>query len=199
MKLTYMLPGTVRFGNSGLLRGTHGTIVATPILIIGLLITGRIANVGLQVYPRRYGPGGASIGGAMTEDPVRVEREEGFRATRANMRKGRFGGEPSVAEGGKLVGVIITNDILEAFVDGWGVEAPGAARIDIVSDQAQFDFGGALAIIAEQGAEILGLGTYREKWDDSPVFYIRSRSLNPEHVAEVLRIKGYNVLGVHFS
>jgi hypothetical protein len=116
---------------------------------------------------------------------------------KAVVRKSGFG-EPAVLDAGKLVGVIITKNVCEVFFDHWEGYREGAARIDIVSDQDKFDIAGALAIIAEQGAEILGLGIYRERWKENAIFYVRLRSAMAEHVAEILRTKGYNVLGAYF-
>jgi hypothetical protein len=52
-------------------------------------------------------------------------------------------------------------------------------------------------LIAKEGGEILGLGTYRELWGESPVYYLRLRYLDPDRLAELLKAKGCNVLGVH--
>jgi hypothetical protein len=41
------------------------------------------------------------------------------------------------------------------------------------------------------------VGTYREQWEDSPVFSLRLRASDPGHVAEALKEKGYTVLGLH--
>jgi hypothetical protein len=131
----------------------------------------------------------------MTQSPVTLDPEDDLNETSV---KNGFAA-PSFVDSGELVGVIITSDFLEAFLDAWGVCAGETAIVDVVSDRETFDFAGAVAIIAEQGAEILGVGAYRERWNDQPVFYIRFRLVDAEQVAEVLRTKGYNVLGVHCS
>ena len=51
--------------------------------------------------------------------------------------------------------------------------------------------------IAESGGEILGVGTYREKWDESRVCYLHLRAADPNSLADVLKEKGYTILGVH--
>jgi acetoin utilization protein AcuB len=107
----------------------------------------------------------------------------------------KIGGLP-VLDGGKLVGIITTSDILQAFLDVMGVNIEQTARIDMLLDKEQLDLAGACKIISEGGGEILGLGTYRETWAESPIFYLRLRSANPTELAELLRRRGYNVLGV---
>jgi hypothetical protein len=73
----------------------------------------------------------------------------------------------------------------------------GAARIDLLLTEGGADLPGAAKIIAQEGGEILGLGTYRERWGESPVCYLRMRYVDPDRLAELLKAKGYNVLGVH--
>jgi len=41
------------------------------------------------------------------------------------------------------------------------------------------------------------VGTYREQWGESPVFYLRLRASEPTRVADALKKRGYEVLGVH--
>jgi CBS domain-containing protein len=114
---------------------------------------------------------------------------------RATMRKQDPGGAP-VIDGGKVIGIILTRDLLEAFPD---VYLATAARLDMVPEQGKFDLGLASRIIAEHGGEIIGIGYYRQRWAESPVFYLRLRAADPEHLADVLRAEGYNVLGVHLG
>jgi acetoin utilization protein AcuB len=108
----------------------------------------------------------------------------------------KIGGLP-VLDAGKLVGIITTSDILEAFLDATGVYVEETARVDMVVDNKHFDLAGASKIIDQEGGQILGLGTYRERRGGSPVFYIRFRSTDPGDLAQLLKSKGYNVLGIH--
>jgi acetoin utilization protein AcuB len=132
----------------------------------------------------------------MTPEPTSVAPDTTLEAAAQILLKQKIGGLP-VLDAGKLVGIITTSDILEAFLDVLGVYGEGAARIDVVFDQDKFDLAGASKIIAQEGGEILGLGSYRDKWGESPVYYLRFRSANAEYLAEVLRSKGYNILGFH--
>jgi acetoin utilization protein AcuB len=132
----------------------------------------------------------------MTPEPTSVAPDTTLEAAAQILLKQKIGGLP-VLDAGKLVGIITTSDILEAFLDVLGVYGEGAARIDVVFDQDKFDLAGASKIIAQEGGEILGLGSYRDKWGESPVYYLRFSSANAEYLAEVLRSKGYNILGFH--
>ncbi len=76
-----------------------------------------------------------------------------------------------------------------------GASEEGTCRIDLLLERDGHDLASASQIIATKGGEILGAGTYREKWEERPVFYLRLRGADPNQVAGVLKEKGYTVLG----
>ncbi len=136
------------------------------------------------------------IGEAMTDNPLTVTPETTLEEAAQTLLKNKIGGLP-VVEDGKLIGIITTSDILQAFLDVMGASVSGTARIDLLLEGKKHDLAGASKIASEQGGEILGLGTYREKWGESHVCYLRLRTSDPERLAKALQEKGYNVLGVH--
>ena len=77
-----------------------------------------------------------------------------------------------------------------------GASEEGTFRIDLLLEGDRHDLSSASQIIATKGGEILGVGTYREKWEESPVFYLRLRAAEPNQVAGVLKEEGFEVLGV---
>ena len=97
---------------------------------------------------------------------------------------------------GELKGLLTTSDIVQAFLDVMGASEEGAARIDLLLEGEGHDLSGASKTIAREGGEILGVGTYRERWEENPVFYLRLRAADPHRIAGVLGEKGYTVLGV---
>jgi acetoin utilization protein AcuB len=107
----------------------------------------------------------------------------------------QFGGLPVVADG-HLVGIITASDILKAFLDVMGASR-GSTRIDFVLEGEEHGFVEATRLVAREGGEVLGVGTYREKLGESPVCYLRLFSGNPEQIAKALRASGFNVLGLH--
>jgi acetoin utilization protein AcuB len=110
--------------------------------------------------------------------------------------KQKIGGLP-VVENGRVVGVITTSDILQAFLDVMGASEETSTRIDFVMEGEEKGLAEASRIIAQQGGEVLGVGSYRKKWGESPVCYLRLRSGDSEAIAQVLREKGFEVLGVY--
>lgn len=132
----------------------------------------------------------------MTEGLLTVTPGTTLEEAAATLLNHKIGGLP-VLEGGRLVGIITTSDILRAFLDVMGALEPGTARIDLLLEGEQYGLASASKAIVEEGGEVLGLGTYRERWGESPVCYLRVRGADLEGIAGRLRQHGYNVLGVH--
>ena len=63
--------------------------------------------------------------------------------------------------------------------------------------QRQSLFSSRVLVVDKWGGEILSVGTYREKWGDDPICYLRVREGDPEKIAEALRKRGYTILSVH--
>jgi acetoin utilization protein AcuB len=133
---------------------------------------------------------------AMTEDLVTVTPATTLESAAQTMLKRKVGGLP-VVENGKLAGIITTSDILTAFLDVMGASEENVARVDLMLTDAPHDLGDAAKAIAGVGSEILGVGTYREKWEESRVFYVLIRTKDIDHVASVLKAQGFSVLGIH--
>ena len=136
------------------------------------------------------------VNAAMTEALITVTPQTTLEEAAQVMLKHKVGGLP-VVEDGKLVGIITTSDILQAFLDVMGATETGSARIDLLLEGEGHNLGSASKIMAENGGEILGVGTYRDKWDDSSVCYLRLRANEPDRLAELLKAEGFSVLGVH--
>lgn len=136
------------------------------------------------------------INGIMTERPVTVTPATTIEAAAQIMLERQIGGLPVVADG-RVVGMITTSDIMRAFLDVMGASRGGSTRIDFVLEGEEHGFNQATRIVAREGGEVLGVGTFREKLGDSPVCYLRLLAGNPEIIAKALRSSGFNVLGVH--
>ena len=78
-----------------------------------------------------------------------------------------------------------------------GASEEGSSRIDFVLGP-EHDLTLASKTIAEEGGEVLGIGTHREEWDEGRgSVHLHRRDADPNHLADALRNKGYTVLGVH--
>ena len=136
------------------------------------------------------------VNAAMTENLVTVRPQTTLEQAAQLLLKHKIGGLPVVEEG-KLVGIITTSDILQAFLHVMGASEEGTSRVDLLLEGEGHDLVSASATVSEQGGEVLGLGTYRETWGESPVCYLRLHGADPDRVVEALAQKGFAVLGVH--
>jgi acetoin utilization protein AcuB len=132
----------------------------------------------------------------MSRKPLSVTPATTLEAAAQLLLKHKIGGLP-VVEKTRLVGIITTSDVLQAFLDVMGASEDTSTRIDFVLQ----DEGGGLAeasrIVSKEGGEVLSVGTYRGTWGKAPVCYLRFRSGDTDAIAKVLRDKGFEVLGVY--
>ena len=136
------------------------------------------------------------INGMMTENPVTVTPATTLEEAAQILLERQIGGLPVVADG-RLIGIITASDILNAFLDVMGASQGGSTRIDLILEGEAHGLVEAARIIAGEGGEVLGVGTYREKLGEDPVCYLRLISGTPENIAKALRASGFNVLGIH--
>jgi len=136
------------------------------------------------------------INGMMTENPVTVTPATTLEEAAQILLERQIGGLPVVADG-RLIGIITASDILNAFLDVMGASQGGSTRIDLILEGEAHGLVEAARIIAREGGEVLGVGTYREKLGEDPVCYLRLISGTPENIAKALRTNGFNVLGIH--
>jgi acetoin utilization protein AcuB len=132
----------------------------------------------------------------MPKKPITVTPATTVEAAAQLLLKQKIGGLP-VVEKGRLVGMITTSDILQAFLDVMGASEETSTRIDFVLEGEGCGLAEASRIISHEGGEVLSVGTYRKTWGETPVCYLRLRSGDADAIAKVLRERGFEVLGVH--
>ena len=110
--------------------------------------------------------------------------------------KEKIGGLP-VVEKSRLVGIITTSDILQAFLDVMGASEVTSTRIDFLLQEEGRGLAEAANLVSQKGGEVLSVGTFRGRWGETPVCYLRLRSGDADAIAEFLKEKGFDVLGVH--
>lgn len=136
------------------------------------------------------------INGVMTEKLLTVRRSTTLEEAAQMMLRHKIGGLPVVEEG-QLVGIITTSDILKAFLDVIGAAEETSTRIDFMPGGNAGGLTEACGIVSQEGGEVLGIGTYRGQWGDERVCYLRIRSAAAGRIADLLRQKGFNVLGTY--
>jgi len=136
------------------------------------------------------------INGVMTGNPLTVTPGTTLEQAAQVMLERQIGGLPVLDEG-RLVGIITASDVLNAFLEVMGASRGGSTRIDFVREGEEHGLTEATRIIAREGGEVLGVGTYREKLGENPICYLRLISGNADKIARALRVSGFDVLGVH--
>jgi acetoin utilization protein AcuB len=132
----------------------------------------------------------------MSKKPITVSPVTTVEVAAQLMLKQKIGGLP-VVEKSRLVGMITTSDILQAFLDVMGASEETSTRIDFVLEGEGRGLVEASRIISQEGGEVLSVGTFRKTWGETPVCYLRLRSGNADAIAKVMREMGFEVLGVH--
>jgi len=129
---------------------------------------------------------------AMTETPLTVPPGMTVEEATQLMLRDQISGLP-VVDGSKLVGIITSSDILNAFLEMTGASTPNSVRINVLPKD-----GGSLADAAKTleaaGGEVLGVGTYREPGENRRGFFVRIRGLDAAVATTALRKSGYTVL-----
>lgn len=137
------------------------------------------------------------VTGAMTDNPIVVAPDTTMEEAAEIMLERKISGLP-VVDKGKLVGIITTTDLLGAFMEIFGAAEENTTRIDLMLEAAPpRDLPGASQTIQNAGGEILGLGTYRDRWEDERVYYLVVRADPQKPVMEALESSGFRVLGIH--
>ena len=133
---------------------------------------------------------------AMSTKPLSVTPATTLEAAAQLLLKQKIGGLP-VVESGRLVGIITTSDVLQAFLEVMGASEETSTRIDFVLQGEGGGLAEASRIVSREGGDVLSVGTYRGKWGEVPVCYLRLRSGDTDTIAKVLRERGFEVLGVY--
>jgi acetoin utilization protein AcuB len=136
------------------------------------------------------------VNGVMTERPVTVTPATTLEEAAQILLERQIGALPVLVDG-RLVGIITTSDIVKAFLDVMGASEGGSARLDFVLEGEERGFVEATRVVAREGGEVFGVGTYRANLGEDPVCYLRLLSDNPEKIAKALHSAGFNVLGLH--
>jgi acetoin utilization protein AcuB len=106
----------------------------------------------------------------------------------------RVGSLP-VLEHGKLVGIIIATDMLQALEAILGGSADGGVRIDL--DAAGYGEIAAAISLVRTICPVLGVGTYRRKGKESEILYVRVAAADAQRAAHALEHHGFKLLAVH--
>lgn len=189
-------PDTVE-PNDLLSRAAHkmqaGGFHRIPVVENGKLV-GIISDRDLREHRGHLGE--IKINGIMTEKPITVTPATTIEEAAVVLLENQIGGLPVLTDG-HLVGIITITDVMRAFLDVMGASHGGTTRIDLELEGEERSLAEASRLVAREGGEILGVGTFRPKVDENPICYLRVRCTDAKAIGKALRAGGFNVLGVH--
>jgi acetoin utilization protein AcuB len=138
------------------------------------------------------------ISDVMTSDVVSARPDDPIDEAANRMRERRIGCLP-VVEGGELVGIITSSDVMEALVYLVGAPEPGS-RLEVVMPDRPGTLAGVAGIFGILGINIVSVvaGPRQEASpDDSPegrVAVFRVDTINPSEAVDILERAGYTIL-----
>lgn len=134
------------------------------------------------------------VGDVMAREVVTAEPDDPIDEAANTMRERRINCLP-VLEGGQLVGIVTSSDVMESLVYLLGAHEPGS-RMEVVVPDRPGTLAGVAGLIGELGINIISVVTGPRTEEDPPsrVAIFRVDTINPSHAADVLEKAGYVVL-----
>jgi acetoin utilization protein AcuB len=100
-----------------------------------------------------------------------------------------------ILDGEKLLGIITETDILDLFVDLFGVKTPGT-RITLALPDAPGILHDVLAVVKKHNVNLISVVTPSYQIDHNRIVAIRIQTLDHDKIVEDLRHSGYEVLSI---
>lgn len=165
-----------------------------PVVSDGQQVVGIVTDRDMRVHAGYLDR--TEVGKAMSKEPIAVTPATTVETAAQLLLKHKIGGLP-VLENNRLVGIITTSDIIDAFLDVMGASEEASTRIDFLLEGEQKGLAEASRIVSRHGGEVISVGTYRKKWGETPVCYLRLRSGDGAAIAQALEGQGFEVLGTY--
>ena len=132
-----------------------------------------------------------SLKDIMVKDPIVLQPDATIETAARIIYKHKISGIP-IVDNQKLVGIITTTDILEAFVSMMGI-LTNSSRVDVALGKNPKAFKEVSHIIQNNGGQIISVGMAPHRMDEN-VYYFRLKPCAMEPIANALKKEGYKVL-----
>jgi acetoin utilization protein AcuB len=134
------------------------------------------------------------VGDVMAREVVTADPDDPIDEAANTMRERRINCLP-VLEGGELVGIVTSSDVMESLVYLLGAHEPGS-RMEVVVPDRPGTLAGVAGLIGELGINIISVVTGPRTEEDPPsrVAIFRVDTISPSHAADILEKAGYVVL-----
>lgn len=197
-RVTTLSPGDTAGGALALCRERR--IRHLPVLEDGSLV-GIVSDRDLRSATPAFGdPARASalsevlVGEVMAREVVTADPEDPIDEAANTMREWRINCLP-VVEGGDLVGIVTSSDVMESLVYLLGAHEPGS-RMEVLVPDRPGTLAGVAGLIGELGINIVSVVTGPRQKGEPPcrVAIFRVDTIDPSHAADVLEKADYTVL-----
>jgi acetoin utilization protein AcuB len=132
-----------------------------------------------------------SLKDIMVKDPIVLQSDATIETAARIIYKHKISGIP-IVDNQKLVGIITTTDILEAFVSMMGI-LTNSSRVDVALGKNPKAFKEVSHIIQNNGGQIISVGMAPHRTDEN-VYYFRLKPCDVKPIANALKKSGYKVL-----
>ncbi len=134
-----------------------------------------------------------TVGDVMVPAPITVTPDTGVEEAARLIHEHKIGGMP-VVEGGRLVGVISTMDLISAFLTMLDL-LKSSSRLDLLVEDKPEELAAATQVIEAAGGKIINVGLGPAKGGKRSFYFrISRRDLTP--IVDALKAKGFKVLDV---
>ncbi len=153
----------------------------------------RLATPALDDPDRAVALGRIRVADEMAKEVATVRPEDPVEEAAMEMYERKIGCLP-VVDGGGLVGIVTSSDVMRAFVRLVGVHEPGS-RIEVALSRRPGAFAGVAGILQNAGANIVSVLASSKSEDESRerVAVFRVDTIDPRRIVESLKAAGYAV------
>jgi acetoin utilization protein AcuB len=149
----------------------------------------------LSVWEMNYLLSKLKIEQLMAKDVVSVTADTPVEEAAGMMVTNRIGGMPVVDGDRHVVGIITETDIFKAFVEMMGINQPGL-RLVLCVPGAKGTLGKLTTAIAEQGGNIISVGTYNVDLAGTASVIVKVVGVRQEQLVDTLEALGDHVVDV---
>jgi acetoin utilization protein AcuB len=130
----------------------------------------------------------------MARDVITAHPEDPIEDAAMAMYERKFGCLP-VVDGGELVGMVTSSDVMRALVRLVGAHEPGS-RLEVALPSRSGSLADVTQIVRDEGVDIVSILASSEHEDEAGerVAVLRVSTIDPKHLVESLRAAGYRIL-----
>jgi acetoin utilization protein AcuB len=130
----------------------------------------------------------------MARDVITAHPEDPIEDAAMAMYERKFGCLP-VVDGGELVGMVTSSDVMRALVRLVGAHEPGS-RLEVALPSRSGSLAEVTQIVRDEGVDIVSILASSEHEDEAGerVAVLRVSTIDPKHLVESLRAAGYRIL-----